>query len=287
MSGFSADWLALREPLDAQARALELVWAFGAALPPDCRLADLGAGTGSNMRFLAPRLGRIAQDWTLLEHDPLLIDRAPVEIARWAKGRGARVATEGPALRLLGDAVTLAVRIRELDLVGHLDRLDLGSLDAVTASALFDLVSQTWLEDFATVLAAARLPPLLAALTVDGRVDFTPEDPADAAVLDRFHRHMRRDKGFGPALGPEAPAALHRTLAAAGYRVWSARSDWQVGPDRAAAQAHLIEGYAGAAAIADPAFAGEAEAWKARRLALARERMLSLRVGHADVVALR
>ncbi len=287
MTGFSPDWLALREPLDAAARAIELTWAFGRALPARPGLIDLGAGTGSNLRFLATRIGRGTQDWTLVEHDPVLIARAPVEIARWAKGRGKRIATEGAGLRLIGDTVTLGMVIRDLDLVARLETLGLTAFDGVTASALFDLVSQDWLDRFVAALAQAGLPPLLAALTVDGRVSLTPGDPDDAAVLDRFHAHMRRDKGFGPALGPAAPVALHRTLQAAGYRVWSARSDWLAGPEHADAQRHLLEGWAGAAATADPAIAERARGWLDRRRAQVADGGLTLRVGHADILALR
>lgn len=287
MSGFSPDWLALREPLDAACRATELTWAFGRALPVKPSLIDLGAGTGANFRFLVPRLGRIGQDWTLVEHDPDLIERTPSAIAGWAGTRGIRMSGEGAGFRLTGDMASIGVEIRAVDLSGPLDGLGLAARDGVTASALFDLVSQAWLDRFAAALVAAGLPPVLATLTVDGRVDLLPGDPDDDAVLGRFHLHMRRDKGFGPALGPMAPQALHVALEAAGYRVWSARSDWTVGPDHARAQIMLLEGYAEAARTVDPPLAGTVEAWMRRRRDLASAGRLTIRVGHADIVALR
>ncbi len=57
-----SDWLALREPSDAAARAVELVEELRACLPVDgAEIHDLGCGTGSMARWLAARLtGRTA-----------------------------------------------------------------------------------------------------------------------------------------------------------------------------------------------------------------------------------
>ena len=58
MSGFSAEGLALREPVDSAARS-ESVAAFVAASlrgRSPLRIVDIGSGTGSNLRFLASRL---------------------------------------------------------------------------------------------------------------------------------------------------------------------------------------------------------------------------------------
>ena len=50
-----------------------------------------------------------------------------------------------------------------------------------------------------------------------------------------FNRHQRRDKGFGPALGPTAATMLARLAAAAGARVVVGRSDWRLAEARGAA----------------------------------------------------
>ena len=53
---FDLDWLDLREPHDAAARSEALAEALIARLPARPRLMDLGAGTGSLFRWLAPRI---------------------------------------------------------------------------------------------------------------------------------------------------------------------------------------------------------------------------------------
>ena len=77
MSGFSAAWLALREPADAAARSAALAsFAMSGLETAALRILDLGGGTGANIRYLSPRL-RSPQHWTLVDNDPALLQRAP------------------------------------------------------------------------------------------------------------------------------------------------------------------------------------------------------------------
>ena len=76
MGRFSADWLALREPVDAASRNQELTarlcdWRRGQG---NLSVLDLGSGAGANGRFLAPLLGS-GQHWRLVDHDPALLAR--------------------------------------------------------------------------------------------------------------------------------------------------------------------------------------------------------------------
>ncbi len=77
MTGFSADWLALREPFDARARNPVVLDAVIAALKgyPSIRIVDLACGTGSTLRALAPRLP-VEQNWRLIDNDLGLLARA-------------------------------------------------------------------------------------------------------------------------------------------------------------------------------------------------------------------
>ena len=76
------DWLALREPADAEARATDLLEPSRASAPrPAAVIHDLGCGTGSMGRWLAPRLpGR--QHWIMYDRDPDLLDHAAAVVAR-------------------------------------------------------------------------------------------------------------------------------------------------------------------------------------------------------------
>ena len=77
MSGFSPEWLALREPADHGSvnAALRAACARAMAGRDPVRVVDLGSGAGSNLRGLAPALGA-RQHWTLVDYDQRLLDVA-------------------------------------------------------------------------------------------------------------------------------------------------------------------------------------------------------------------
>ena len=77
MSGFSSEWLALREAADHRARASRLTAQLTTdfASRDNVRILDLGCGTGSNLRALAPALGT-AQDWVLVDDNKDLLNHA-------------------------------------------------------------------------------------------------------------------------------------------------------------------------------------------------------------------
>lgn len=257
MEQFSRDWLALRGPSDRASRSKALARAFLDALPRDALVADLACGAGANAHYLMS-LGRHDIRWSLIDADRTLLPLA--------RGRLRR-----------GDP-------RSLDLARPRRALGLDRYDGVTASALCDLVSAAWL-DKAIAEAARNGLPLLFALTVDGRVAFSPGDPSDAIVMHCFRRDQTRDKGFGPALGPRAPRGLARVLRQYGYGVRWARSDWRLGPGDTAMLCALVAGFADVGLRDGAVSPSEIKAWRRRREAQVAGRQLSLVVGHVDLFA--
>jgi hypothetical protein len=160
--------------------------------------------------------------------------------------------------------------------------LPLINVDAVVNSALCDLVSTIWLER----MAAALRVPFYAALCVDGREHFLPRHPADGDARQGFRRDQARDKGFGRALGPAAPAEIARAFAARGFAVSGAASDWSITPRDAAMLTELVTGHAAAALRQNRKAEPAIEAWLETRLDQASLGRLSARIGHRDVLAL-
>ncbi|GJD60447.1 class I SAM-dependent methyltransferase [Methylobacterium frigidaeris] len=275
MSGFSPDWLALREPADHAARDAGLVSTLARALPPRMRAVDLGCGTGSNLRALAPHLGP-RQDWVLADHDPALLAAAKTRLAAWAER--AEDAEDGLILHRGG--VRITVRLRALDLAADPAAALAERPDLVTAAALFDLASEAWIATVARAVAGAGAV-FYTALTYDGQENWTPPHPADAAVHAAFLAHQAGDKGFGPAAGPGATEALTQAFRGHGYAVETAASPWRLGADAAALLRPLAEGTARAAQETGRVAAAEAAAWMAMRQAPGTEAV----IGHRDLLA--
>jgi SAM-dependent methyltransferase len=247
---FSAEWLSLREPADRAARDGALARRAARAAGPTPLVVDLGCGIGASWRALAPFLPEGTR-WRFVDHDPELLARA------------------GAAA---GDVAELV----RADL-GALGSLPLRDATLVTASALLDLVSGAWLAELARRLRA----PFYAALSYDGCMRWTPEDPQDTPVTAAFNRHQRTDKGFGPALGPDAPRCGPAILRDAGFTVTTAESSWQLDGSMAPLQRELIGGIAAAAAQAG---AADAPSWGRRRHATADRG--TCHIGHGDLLAL-
>lgn len=265
---FSAEWLALREPADAAARSIGLADAMFSGFKPArvIRVLDLAAGTGANVRFLADRWPR-AQDFLCVDVDAGLLSILPGRVSLAAR----------PNVR---------IETRQLDLAALHDPALFAGRDLVTASALLDLVSDSWLRSLSLRCREAKTAALFA-LSYDGRIACAPEDPDDETIRDLVNQHQHRDKGFGPALGPEAVAAAERHFAAEGFRVRRERSDWRLSSDMRALQRALLEGWAQAAAEIAPDQAASIDRWRARRLAHLDAGRSAIVVGHEDLMALR
>ncbi|MGM0701381.1 MAG: class I SAM-dependent methyltransferase [Pseudomonadota bacterium] len=273
---FSADWLASRELLDARSRSrcitgLAADWL--AARHGVHRLVDLGAGSGSNPRFLAPRLPG-PQRWRLVDHDGELLARA--RRIRLHDAHGERV------------AVSLDRRS-----LAPVDEALLDDADLVVASALCDLVSREWAAALVDG-SAARGQALLITLTVDGDWAFLDaggervDSDEDIAVRTLVQAHQRRDKGLGAALGGQAPAVLAELLEAAGYRVTSVYSPWFVPRGERATLAvaeALVAGWYTAALEQSPAEGVWLARWHDARRAQLAAGEVGLTVGHRDLFA--
>ncbi len=286
MSGFSAEWLALREPFDAAARSAALVSALRAHLPAGTGAAplavvDLGAGAGANLRYLAPLLGGV-QHWRLVDHDDGLLDAARATTRAWAERNGARVEQHGETLAIRARDFACEIVVEPYDL-RDLAKLALPAGALVTAAALLDLVGATWLEKLAGRCEEARASVCFA-LTYDGRTVCTPAEPEDAAVLASFNRHQLGDKGFGPALGPGAARAAVAAFARVGYEVATAPSDWLIDAHEHEMQRALLDGWRVAALELHAATSAELGEWHDRRLAHVAAGRSTLRVGHVDLV---
>ena len=247
VSGFSAEWLALREPFDAAARAAAARRGAARALRDAARhdgaaraIVDLGAGTGSNLRYLAPLLGGV-QRWRLVDHDPRCSTAAIATTHAWADARGAeRARAPAPSL----DDSRRRLRVRRANASPSTSQTSRPSScrasGLVTAAALLDLVSHEWLDALARRCRAARAAVCFA-LTYDGRTTASRPPSRRTPRCSRSSTAIScSDKGFGAALGPTAGRRCRsRVRRARLLAVACATSDWVIGPASARVAARV------------------------------------------------
>ncbi len=223
---------------------------------------DLGCGTGSMGRWLAPLLDG-AQHWVLHDRDPYLLHFAAVGTPRSAAD-GSRVTVEtrrGDLARLTPDALTGA--------------------GLVTASALLDVLTAREVGALAAACAAAGCPALLT-LSVAGRVELTPEHPLDTEITLAFNDHQRRSG----LLGPDAVSTAAEAFAAHGATVRTRSAPWRLGPDEAALAGQWLRGWVAAAVEQRPELREPAARYVEERLAACVAGELRVVVHHTDLLAL-
>jgi hypothetical protein len=262
MSGFTAEWLSLRERHDLTARNSAVLGAVTASLKhPPLHIVDLACGSGSTVRALHARLPA-PQHWDLVDNDPTLLALACSQ-------------------ELRRDVTLNAI---PLDLSRDFEAALGRRISLITISALLDLVSEDWLHQFARTLIARALP-VYAALTYDGVVDLSPVDPFDSVIVSSVNAHQRTNKGFGPALGPLAASTAIASFEALGYSIVSGPSDWIIGPNDRTMQNELLDGWANATCELARVPAAEIASWRQRRANAASAGRSTIRVGHVDFFA--
>jgi SAM-dependent methyltransferase len=229
LMSFSADWLDLRESTDHASRNLEVLKAVQQHFTQDeLFITDIGCGTGSNLRGLAPLLRAKTQHWTLVDYDEKLLLAAEKRLSTWLK-------TQDKAIK---------ITYLQADLNKDLDKVLARKTDLLTAAAFFDLTSEVWINHFVKALAPHSIP-FYTILTYDGFEAWSPAHPQDKAVLDAFHADQKTDKGFGIAAGPEANNVLMNAFKAHDYSLKTGKSPWVISDNKPFMQA-LARGSAGA-----------------------------------------
>jgi len=262
----SQEWLSLREPADHAARSRELVSEVLRVLPGGgVTIHDLGSGTGSMPRWLAPQLPR-PQRWELHDRDADLL---------------ARAVAIGPPEAADGSPILLTTRHGD---VTTIRAADLAGADLVTTSALLDLLTADEVTRIALACVNASCPALFT-LSVTGEVVLTPAHWLDKAIGAAFDAHQRRTVAGRQLLGPDAVDHATDAFGRLGAQVTTRESPWRLGADDIGLVVEWITGWVGAACEQRPELVGPARDYLRQRLSEAATGRLGVTVGHADLLA--
>jgi len=262
----SSDWLSLREPEDARARSGKLARAVGEVLPDGpITIHDLGSGTGSMMRWLAPLLPG-PQSWVL--HD-------------WNADLTRQALDGEPPRDSGGTPVDIGTRVGELEDIGA---DDLRGASLVTASALLDVLTAS--EAHAIVDACVAVgAPIFLSLSVTGEVELGPRDARDRLVESAFNAHQRREVNGRRLLGRYGAPIVGGLFELAGWRVRKARTSWRLTDSEPRLLTEWFDGWIDAAEEQNPQLRIDGAAYRELRRAQARRGELSAVVYHTDLLA--
>jgi hypothetical protein len=171
-----------------------------------------------------------------------------------------------------------------LDLNRSLDAALESPIDLVTTSA----VARSRFRDMArTPCGDARRPinSFYAALSYDGRIDLTPHDPEDAALLRRSMHISVPTRVSGRRSVPLRQAFAVTRFQSLGFSLVHGTSDWLIEPNDREMQSQVLSGWAGAAVDTGGLIVAVVDAWLARRRDAVAAGLSSIRVGHVDVFA--
>jgi hypothetical protein len=262
----SSDWLALREAEDARARSRTLAQAVLPLLPSGpVTVHDLGSGTGSMMRWLAPLLPG-PQTWVLHDWNASLTQGA-------FDGAPPRDRDGGP----------VSIRSR----VGELERLDgahLENASLVTASALLDVLTAQ--EAHAIVDACVQAgAPVLLSLSVTGEVELRPGDVRDKLVERAFNDHQRREVHGRRLLGRYAAPIVLGLFGRAGWNTRKALTSWRLDDGEPRLLDEWFEGWVDAAEEQSPELRETGAGYRELRRSQLERGELSAVVYHLDLLA--
>lgn len=291
------EWLLLRFEADRESRAPSLLARAQehAAQCAPVRVLDLGAGSGSNLLYLAPLLPVAEQEWTLIDRDEALVSRVEESFAALAPDIAG---LEHGAGELLASDLVVRYQLEIGDFLRGDGGVFANEWDLVVANAVFDLLSAEQLArffDLAVESWQASRPPMYFTINLDHELGIAPVDPRDHAVRALFQAHMQRQQWFGRALGADSAQAMTRIAAQRGLLVHTEPSPWRIEadqPEMLHANLDFIEHAVHEMLAGEPdgeqgrvraLSIEEFDGWLAERRAQIDRGRLALAVGHQDL----
>ncbi len=214
-------WLNQRYEVDRQARNKEVESIFRARLSAGkITIVDIGAGTGSNLRYYHGRLSAQEQHWYLVDQEKVLLEETLANLDSEVNQ------CEENVWQLRHNQKDIVVHFVEADVFTNSIDPFLERADLILSNAFFDLASAVQLRDFLGKLDFGR-QTFLSTINYTG-MRFIPGDTEDGYWIDHYEEHMRRDRPEGRSTGPDCVGLIIEFFEHQDLRYHVGGSNWEL-----------------------------------------------------------
>lgn len=224
-TNFTIQWLKDRFPYDSVARnkRVEQSCLDYYRDRKNISLLDIGSGTGASCIYFMEKWSA-SQIWTLVELNPALAAASIERIEDYAAQNGYVTQRGAQQLFLQKEQKFVTVNVLQKSFLELDDFIDWGSIDLVTATAVFDLLSKEMFADFIQPLIAHKIP-LLATINYE-RMIITPDDYKSDLFSELYTAHMKRPQTFGVSMGGDSAYEMYQVFRNNGLSYKAGQSHW-------------------------------------------------------------
>jgi len=206
-NSFETNWLDRRYHYDNAARDKKVEKACLKYLQnkSSVTILDIGSGTGSNCLYFLEKMPAI-QNWIFVEHDERLSKYALDRIKKQVTKTGYSIKEESQKLTLQKENRQIEISYITDSFLDLDKKVDLSTVDLVTAGAVFDLLSFKQFVDIASIILENEIA-LLATMNY-AEMNFSPVEASDVLFIEKYEKHMSRPQEFGKAMGKDCSRSL-------------------------------------------------------------------------------
>jgi len=207
MHEFENSWLLSREKIDSVSRnkkAIEKINKY-TNFTKNLNIIDLGCGTGSNFRYLNPKILK-KQSWKMIDISNLSLSYLKKNIRFSQKIQN--------------------ITFKNEDIIKNLEKINFKDFDIVTGSALLDIMPKEWFVEFSKINKSTKI--IYFSINYDGNFKFYPKHKDDDKIVKLFNKDQMSDKGIGKkAVGPKCTQIINKLFQRT-HKTYVFNSDWVI-----------------------------------------------------------
>ena len=211
MHKFNNDWLFYREKIDSISRNKKIIEKINRYFKDYkiLSIADLGCGTGSNYRYMYPKI-KVKQKWDMIDISFESIKEFKKITANTNK--------------------IININYKKFDLIKDIKKFKFENYDLITGSAYLDIMPKEWFYEFKKQNLNTKV--IYFSINYDGYFKFYPKHKDDEYVLQLFNKDQESDKGIGKkAVGKNCSQIINKVFTKT-HKTFVLNSNWNVSKNK-------------------------------------------------------